>query len=241
MRENEQISLLPIVAGVDDEHGTPPRRRCCIIIGSDVDNSLVAPTNKIDPVAPNLRFPLCPATVFEGCAVLVESLLTHSVFHNPLCGLVFRCGCTFDPWLGGTGWLLCNVHNPNNYSPRCPWCVSPRDTPAWTWTTGKTIIVSGMMVAWAMARWRLSATSTVAASRQRKWRWQLQSRSNINSCAALICRAVIAPLTYFFLYHVLTGLVWCLATGYPYWFGFTFPNHQRPTAPLPPVLPNPAQ
>jgi len=57
------------------------------------------------------------AILVEGCAVLGISLLTHAahaVFHNPLCGLVFRCGCSFNPWLGGTGWLLCNVHKTSN-------------------------------------------------------------------------------------------------------------------------------
>lgn len=37
--------------------------------------------------------------------------------HNPYCGLLFRCGCTW-PWSGG--WGNCNVHNPTG--PKCPWC-----------------------------------------------------------------------------------------------------------------------
>ena len=201
----------------------------------------------------------------EGCAVLGISLLTHAVFHNPLCGLVFRCGCTFNPWLGGTGWLLCNVHKTSNYdndnnnavvadeyspiiTPRCPWCKSSRDTPKWTWTTGKPIIVLGMMIAWAitttiMVRMYLcttvattTTTTTTTVSRQsRNWLWLWYSKWHHNWQQRLF-RMVIIPLVYFFLYHVVMGLVWCIATGYPYWLCFTFPNRQPASAPLEPIL-----
>jgi hypothetical protein len=44
------------------------------------------------------------------------------LFHNPYCGFLFRCGCTWN-WLACGGWCPCNVHN--NARPWCPWCMAP--------------------------------------------------------------------------------------------------------------------
>ena len=38
---------------------------------------------------------------------------------TPLCGLIFRCGCTLT-----TGSRYCNIRNPAG--PYCPWCRDPR-------------------------------------------------------------------------------------------------------------------
>lgn len=38
---------------------------------------------------------------------------------TPLCGLIFRCGCTLM-----TGSRYCNIRNPAG--PHCPWCRDPR-------------------------------------------------------------------------------------------------------------------
>ena len=51
----------------------------------------------------------------------------------------------------------------------------------------------------------------------------------------------IAPVAWFFWHHAIVGLIFGLATGYPYWFFITFPNRQRHSAPLAPVLPNATQ
>lgn len=42
------------------------------------------------------------------------------VFMLPLCGWMFRCGCTFL-WTEGYGYAQCNIHQAG--SPHCPWCV----------------------------------------------------------------------------------------------------------------------
>ena len=49
------------------------------------------------------------ATCVEGVVVLVLCWVFEYVFHNPMCGVVFQCGCTF-PWAGG--WINCNVRLP---------------------------------------------------------------------------------------------------------------------------------
>ena len=41
------------------------------------------------------------------------------IFHNPLCGLLFQCGCTWE-WSGGV--KPCNIYNKEG--PHCPWCSS---------------------------------------------------------------------------------------------------------------------
>jgi hypothetical protein len=195
--------------------------------------------------------PSCPTTksklrhAMEGALVTCSSLLMYEVFHNPMCGLVFQCGCTFNPWLGGTGWNLCNVHNPNPTAPRCPWCISPRDTPAWTWTTSRTVIVGMMVASWAVVGWKvqrqreqeqLSKTAPatpIVATKQGKYQCIKRAASPI--------KRWIAPLAWFFWHHAIVGLIFGLATGYPYWFFITFPNRQKHSAPLAPVLPNATQ
>jgi hypothetical protein len=42
------------------------------------------------------------------------------VFFTPLCGMLFRCGCTFL-WSGA--FSGCNIHQAN--TPHCPWCAAP--------------------------------------------------------------------------------------------------------------------
>jgi hypothetical protein len=48
------------------------------------------------------------------------ALAATAVLYLPLCGLVFRCGCTF-PLLGGAA--HCDVHQPG--PPDCPLCAGP--------------------------------------------------------------------------------------------------------------------
>ena len=161
----------------------------------------------------------------EGTVVTASSVLLYEIFHNPLCGIVFQCGCTFNPWLGGTGWLKCNVHNASIDSPRCPWCISPRDTPQWTWTTGRVFIVTLMIVSWFVVGWKITR-------KQNSTTWRLVERESYK------IRRRIAPVVWFLIHHALSGLIFALATGYPYWFFFTLPNSQKHSPPLLPLLPN---
>ena len=161
----------------------------------------------------------------EVTVVTASSILLYEIFHNPLCGIVFQCGCTFNPWLGGTGWLKCNVHNASVDSPRCPWCISPRDTPLWTWTTGRVFIVTLMIVSWFVVGWKITR-------KQNSTTWRLVERESYKF------RRRIAPVVWFLIHHALSGLIFVLATGYPYWFFFTFPNSQKHSPALLPILPN---
>lgn len=43
------------------------------------------------------------------------------VMHNPLCTMMFRCGCR-EPWNGG--WVDCNVHWAVPIEDKCPFCLS---------------------------------------------------------------------------------------------------------------------
>eukprot|EP01084_Bolivina_argentea_P184573 318335_1 len=57
--------------------------------------------------------------LFELIIVAVLICIFSYYFHNPLCGFIFQCGCTF----GATsyeGWIHCNIHNVSG--PKCPWC-----------------------------------------------------------------------------------------------------------------------
>ncbi len=41
------------------------------------------------------------------------------VFITPLCGFIFRCGCT---WLWSGAVSCCNINHPQ--TPNCPWCTA---------------------------------------------------------------------------------------------------------------------
>ena len=46
------------------------------------------------------------------------------------------------------------------------------------------------------------------------------------------------PFIAFVVEAVLSGLVFCLVTGYPYWLWFTFDTVQKPSNALPPLVGN---
>ena len=96
-----------------------------------------------------------------ACEVVVATTLSYGfdwTFHNPLCGLLFQCGCTWNcgPWSGAAcrgGWDDCNVHNARK--PWCPWCRAPQDHPAWAWTVSDPFTVALMATAFVGVRFRL--------------------------------------------------------------------------------------
>lgn len=59
---------------------------------------------------PSLRFSL-----LTGVALLIAFFLTVAVTITPVCGALFRCGCTF-----AEGLAHCNVWERS--TPSCPWC-----------------------------------------------------------------------------------------------------------------------
>lgn len=63
------------------------------------------------------------------------------LFHNPYCGLLFQCACTWN-WRGG--WAKCNVHNANK--PWCPWCRAPQDNPTWAFTVSDAFTITLMTI-----------------------------------------------------------------------------------------------
>merc|ERR1712146_167244 len=113
-----------------------------------------------------------------------------------MCGVVFRCGCTW-PWAGG--WKYCNVHNPDPNSPRCPWCIAGSAT---SWSVSDRFVISLMMLAYALAVYcnmRYACES---------WKRHLR---------------FIAPPAMFLLQSLVAGIAFVCATGYPYFLFFTFP------------------
>ena len=72
-----------------------------------------------------------------------------SVFHNPYCGWLFNCGCTFN-WAGG--WSRCNVHNP--HGPQCPWCAAPWKWPHLTPLVSPNLAIALMVLGHGVAYWK---------------------------------------------------------------------------------------
>jgi len=75
----------------------------------------IAPTPSSDRA--NAVQATCIECATEASIAGLGICLADWVFHNPYCGLLFRCRCTW-PWAGG--WDGCNVHHPSG--PKCPWC-----------------------------------------------------------------------------------------------------------------------
>ena len=175
-----------------------------------------------------------------------SSWATYALFHNPMCGLIFACGCTFT-FRGG--WKQCNVHFLGLRSPRCPWCVSPRDTPQWTWTTGEACTIIVMISSWVFATFAISrrihhhepgrATYSTLVNSSEKNQPQdsaLLCRVQTRSSKHAVCIRRVAPFLAFLLHHSIVGLAFAIGTGYPYYFFLQLPNTQLPSLPLPPFI-----
>ena len=80
------------------------------------------------------------------------------VFHNQLCGWLFRCGCVWE-WSGG--WACCNVHNPAG--PRCPWCTARHYV---SWTTDCLVLALMVLALHEASRrgWPRPAAAAAAAA-----------------------------------------------------------------------------
>ena len=132
------------------------------------------------------------------------------IFHNPYCGVIFRCHCTW-PWAGGAA--HCNIHNPTG--PRCPWC-NVRNGPlrwlAWGINDITTIVLMFVVycVTWAVQQScaRRSGPMTFARFDRKQ-----------AMCDALAVRRfgvrVLAASVTFLLLGLSLGLVFYLGTDYP--------------------------
>lgn len=150
----------------------------------------------------------------EAVVVLVVDYAFLWVFHNPYCGLLFRCGCTWN-WAGG--WTKCNVHNPTG--PRCPWCDAG---PKSLWTVEDRTVLALMFVGWATvavigARKVAAAPEASKAKLRRRWG---------------VIRAV-TPAIVFLLHGLIAGVAFIWGTGYPYFLWMTFEDTQAPSSPIP--------
>lgn len=74
------------------------------------------------------RAPCVPAigALLEALTAAIGCVGVQWALHNPYCGLLFRCGCTW-PWAGG--WADCNYHNVRG--PKCPWCNVRNTSLSW--------------------------------------------------------------------------------------------------------------
>ncbi|KNC49947.1 uncharacterized protein AMSG_06255 [Thecamonas trahens ATCC 50062] len=125
------------------------------------------------------------------------------IFHNPSCGVMFQCGCTFN-WAGG--WAKCNVHDPS--TPSCPWCIAPPGT-AWTTFLLVRIIAIGSYFAFTRLRhtWQRIARYG-GLSNWRSWR-ELALAASVASCGWALTVITV-------------GAVFFVASpSYPWFFWFT--------------------
>lgn len=130
------------------------------------------------------------ACVAGGC------WLFNWVFHNPYCGLLFRCHCTW-PWAGG--WSRCNVHHVDG--PRCPWCnVKHTALAGLAWAITDQFTVSMMLCSYIVVvgyQECMPGKHHRTASRGRH-----------------LARALVPMLTFLMLGFVM-GLAFYLGTDYP--------------------------
>lgn len=159
-----------------------------------------------------------------ACALLEASVAVGGsygfnwIFHNPFCGVIFRCGCTW-PWAGG--WSNCNVHNASG--PKCPWCNVRNTSLAWlAWAITTETTVALMVAAYAavwlaqlrpVRRRSLETVAVMAASGT----LQQPSRSLRPWWPSLRVRAAraAAAIAAFLLAGFALGLAFYRGTDYP--------------------------
>ena len=163
-------------------------------------------------------------TLLEVMIAAVGCASVDKIFHNPYCGVLFRCHCTW-PWMGGSA--HCNIHGTG---PKCPWC-NVKNTPlrwlSWAITDGPTIALMfcAYCGCWALqhrARHRISLVPLLAET----------EKGDRDACRRTVqrisVRALAAVLT-FLLVGLVLGLVFFLGTDYPcfLWIAPLGPNGTR--------------
>jgi hypothetical protein len=135
----------------------------------------------------------------ESMLVTGYSIGVYNLSHTFLCGQIFRCGCT---WTLAGGAVNCNIHNPTG--PHCPWCVGSYVL----WPKEATFTVILMVLAYLGTREYLTRRSAPEVVHKRSWMRH------------------IAPFVMYIMHHLLVGLIYALASGYPYYLFFTFADTQ---------------
>lgn len=123
--------------------------------------------------------------------------------HNPMCGLMFQCRCTFAlHW--SDGWKMCNVNDPGE--PHCPFCACTQYLGGYACLLVRDLVV--VLVA--------LGTAAALTGRPRLLCCQLQTESAVRP--GLL--AVVAPLLAWTNYTVACGAFFflVLAPEYPDFF-----------------------
>eukprot|EP01095_Lingulamoeba_sp_RSL-Kostka_P017790 TRINITY_DN9476_c0_g2_i2.p1 TRINITY_DN9476_c0_g2~~TRINITY_DN9476_c0_g2_i2.p1 ORF type:complete len:209 (+),score=28.65 TRINITY_DN9476_c0_g2_i2:57-683(+) len=144
------------------------------------------------------------------------------VFENPICDILFKCGCTWN-WEGG--WDECNVHNTEG-EPKCPWCNSQGFIQVLL-TKYYLLTYITMGIIWFIVMLLLYKKyiikrnvyiRDVLPSNYSKERIK-QNTTRRDLCKIIIYTTItslVCGLFSYFIYAFLDGLAWKLITGYPY-------------------------
>mmetsp|Transcript_72810 Transcript_72810/g.193494 ORF Transcript_72810/g.193494 Transcript_72810/m.193494 type:complete len:160 (+) Transcript_72810:116-595(+) len=106
----------------------------------------------------------CLPAAAEGCLAVAGCSAVNWALHNPYCGLLFRCACTW-PWAGGAAG--CNIHHASG--PKCPWCNVKQTALKWLAPaiTGKFTVALMLLVyafAWAKHSGHLGRSAAALAT-----------------------------------------------------------------------------
>jgi hypothetical protein len=122
--------------------------------------------------------------------------------HNPYCGALFRCHCTW-PWAGGSS--RCNIHHSSG--PRCPWCnVRNTGLAKLAFAITDTFTVSMMILSYCL----------VMAWQGRPWRVD-RAQGGYAKAIPGRHRAIrsLAPVLTFIILGFAMGLAFYMGTDYP--------------------------
>lgn len=170
----------------------------------------------------------CPSRAVATAAELAIAAgictTVDKVFHNPYCGVLFRCHCTW-PWAGGSD--PCNIHHARG--PRCPWC-NVRNTPlrwlAWAITDATTI--SCMLAAYCLV-WVLQHRRLVSAPLDTVLLLAPTRKRAVSLAARRLGLRLLAAIVTFLVLGLALGLTFFLGTDYPcfLWIAPEGPNGTR--------------
>jgi hypothetical protein len=121
------------------------------------------------------------------------------LFHNQMCGLMFRCNCVWN-WQGG--WVDCNVHNKTG--PKCPWCIARASL---SWTTDS-LVLGLMILAYEAAR-----------------SFSFCNRESTSPRAVLLWQLTLPVLVFFGAGLLVAAIFYAFSADYP-WF-LSGPQHGR--------------
>lgn len=176
--------------------------------------------------------------VLELIAVGVLIYFFSWFFHNPFCGFIFQCGCTFAG-TPGIGWKHCNVHNVSG--PKCPWCNAKKNVVWLVDTNSVNILMFISYLIAAIYQWKKvdqrrqidniysdlvaynedpEDITTNNAVNNRKW--SVHSDRNDHKLCNIkpILKRLWIPFFVFTIYDLILGIIFYFATNYPYFMWF---------------------